>query len=380
MCSRSGRRCTRCSRAPRPSGRTRTRSPCCTGSRAAATRRPTHAGPLAPLLREMLSPHPKRGPRWRRSPRPCPTCRPASGRAAVPAAERCRRRPLRVEDVAPPSRARPPPAPGCRGGCRDAEPSAADPPTPRDDPSPRATSPDRADPRRRPTPPPTAETIRVDQPTRFEPPTAETEPLGRAAAPRARRRRDVRGCVPPPRSAPSAERSEPPRSPRGRRSSASWFSSAPSSSARSMLFDPLRPNAGERGGPTAEPDARGSDLRRPTVARRGGRRTASAARRAEPDAPPRGGGSRAAAADRRSSGWSTTVTGLLRDAPRRPRQRVAPDDRRLQENHAGGRGGYEAFWSAIADVEIADVTAIRTRSGAGHAHLLTTATGGSCAR
>ena len=27
-----------------------------------------------------------------------------------------------------------------------------------------------------------------------------------------------------------------------------------------------------------------------------------------------------------------------------------------QQNHAGGRGGYEAFWGAIADVEVADVT------------------------
>ena len=28
-----------------------------------------------------------------------------------------------------------------------------------------------------------------------------------------------------------------------------------------------------------------------------------------------------------------------------------------QENHAGGRSGYEAFWSAISDVTVADVTA-----------------------
>ena len=28
-----------------------------------------------------------------------------------------------------------------------------------------------------------------------------------------------------------------------------------------------------------------------------------------------------------------------------------------QENHAGGRGAYEAFWGAIAAVDIADVTA-----------------------
>jgi hypothetical protein len=28
-----------------------------------------------------------------------------------------------------------------------------------------------------------------------------------------------------------------------------------------------------------------------------------------------------------------------------------------QENHAGGRGGYQAFWSAIADVTVADVQA-----------------------
>jgi len=27
-----------------------------------------------------------------------------------------------------------------------------------------------------------------------------------------------------------------------------------------------------------------------------------------------------------------------------------------QENHAGGRGAYEAFWADIADVEIADVS------------------------
>ena len=28
-----------------------------------------------------------------------------------------------------------------------------------------------------------------------------------------------------------------------------------------------------------------------------------------------------------------------------------------QQNHAGGRGGYEAFWSAVAEVAIADVAA-----------------------
>ena len=28
-----------------------------------------------------------------------------------------------------------------------------------------------------------------------------------------------------------------------------------------------------------------------------------------------------------------------------------------QENHAGGRGGYEAFWSTVAALEIADVSA-----------------------
>jgi hypothetical protein len=28
-----------------------------------------------------------------------------------------------------------------------------------------------------------------------------------------------------------------------------------------------------------------------------------------------------------------------------------------QENHAGGRGGYEAFWSAVAALEVADVSA-----------------------
>ena len=34
-----------------------------------------------------------------------------------------------------------------------------------------------------------------------------------------------------------------------------------------------------------------------------------------------------------------------------------------QENHAGGRGGYEAFWSNVASLEIADVTASGPDSG-----------------
>ncbi|HEY9307823.1 MAG TPA: hypothetical protein VIP82_08445 [Microbacterium sp.] len=34
-----------------------------------------------------------------------------------------------------------------------------------------------------------------------------------------------------------------------------------------------------------------------------------------------------------------------------------------QENHAGGRGGYEEFWSAISDVSIAEVSATGPDSG-----------------
>ncbi len=34
-----------------------------------------------------------------------------------------------------------------------------------------------------------------------------------------------------------------------------------------------------------------------------------------------------------------------------------------QENHAGGRGGYEAFWSQISDVSIADVRATGPDTG-----------------
>ena len=34
-----------------------------------------------------------------------------------------------------------------------------------------------------------------------------------------------------------------------------------------------------------------------------------------------------------------------------------------QQNHAGGRGGYDAFWSEIADVTIADVTATGPDTG-----------------
>ena len=41
-----------------------------------------------------------------------------------------------------------------------------------------------------------------------------------------------------------------------------------------------------------------------------------------------------------------------------------------QENHAGGRGGYEAFWSQISDVSIADVRTTGPDTRAGDADLL----------
>ncbi|TDN92061.1 serine/threonine-protein kinase [Microbacterium sp. BK668] len=197
---------------------------------------------------------------------------------------------------------------------------------------------------------PTAETLRVDQPTRYEPPTAETEPLSRsvAAAPT-----DTTATTVPSRPAPTAPADEAPASPRTRVRRLWVVAGAlillvALAAGAWMLADMLRPEAlGE--GPTASSAA-------PTPP--------STPAQATPTEEP-----------------STTTAPPVEDEtpapqPALPEQRVVetivayyalmPGQRDsawplmtadYQQNHAGGRGGYEAFWSEVEAVSAAEVSA-----------------------
>lgn len=203
-------------------------------------------------------------------------------------------------------------------------------------------------------PDPMAETARVDRPTRYEPPTAETEPLGKGAVVL---EREVAAA--PASKMPSATET---RSRTRRRAAVAvgiLILLIALGVGAAFLFNPLRSTPQEASEPTPSATAPANSAT-PTPAAPSPQASATETPPpteeppAEEEPPP----------------------------PATPEQRVVdtisgyyalmPEDRDnawplmtadYQENHAGGRGGYEAFWAGVSDVSVTDVTATGADSG-----------------
>ncbi|WP_341998924.1 protein kinase [Microbacterium sp. LWH7-1.2] len=287
---------------------------------------PERAGPLTPLLRKMLATQPKRRPTMVTvadalgsmhgpgADRDVPASFIALGFDAVTVGLEAETAPTVPAPVGPGS-----------------PPDSVDPPGP--------TPPDERS---------TARTIPFDQPTRFEAPTAETERLGKpvAAAPASvEARSEV--AVPEPARAPARERRRP-----ARIAAAALLALLVVVVAAAILYSLLRPS------PTHEADPRPEES---SVTNPG---PSSGPEQVAPAQSP-----------------SPTASAPAEEVPEppavvTPEQRVVeaisayyammPENRDgawplmtadYQANHAGGREGYEAFWSEIVDVSITDVTA-----------------------
>ena len=336
---------------------------------------PKHAGPLTPLLRKMLASQPKRRPTM------------ASVADALDSLHResAAAREVSVGLVALGFDA------AAVGGMTDADDAtvaedAATPPTIAhvaaastiaveaagvDEPDPGSpTAPTLpADPGSPPRPPPlpplpadsstarlpTGRTVPVDQPTRHEAPTADTEPLRPAAA--AGAAAGAMGTVPSWTTA--APPAEPPRGPRRRRrgriAGALLLLGAVGIGAV-LLFSLLWPGVQPEADPTPAPTSASTpadETPEPEVV------APAPAQSAPPEAEP-----------------------APEPTPVSPEQRVVDTISRYyammpentdgawplmtadyQENHAGGRNGYEGFWSGISDVSITDVRATGPDSG-----------------
>ena len=204
---------------------------------------------------------------------------------------------------------------------------------------------------------PTGKTVPVDQPTRHEAPTAETEPLRPAAGAAAA----AVGTAPSWTTA--APPAEPPHAPRPRRRgriAAALILLGAVGIGAVVLFNLLWPGARPEADPTPAPTSVSTPADETTTAEETPEVVAPApAASAQPEA-----------------------EATPQPAPVSPEQRVVdtisgyyammPENRDsawplmtadYQENHAGGRGGYDAFWSGISDVSITDVRATGPDSG-----------------
>ena len=298
-------------------------------------RPPAHAGPLAPLLSEMLSTNPKRRPSMASAVESLTALQEESRTAtALPGGSAVMAVPVGEDTVAE------------TGDDVTTEALPQHPPT-------ATTVPVDATTRTAPAPhSPTAETIAVDQPTRYEPPTAETEPLAGAAV-RAGVPAASTASVPPLEGAP-AERST-----RRRRRvgaiAALLVLVAVVVVGAAMLLNAFRPVGGDAGAtesraPTSSgiaetPDSAATPL--PSSTPLAPSPSTSPSPEAQPAPVPPTGEQRAIET---ISGYYAMLPGDLDSAW----PMMTAD---YQENHAGGRGRYEAFWSAVDALEIADVTA-----------------------
>ena len=297
---------------------------------------PTHAGPLAPVLGEMLSTSPKRRPsmasvvesltavqeRLRRR----GGLAGGNGGGAARAAERRH-------------------ADGGWRGCRDRGPRAGTHPRPRPSPSTPRHDPHLRRTLRPPRPFPSINRLATNR----RPPRQSVLPVRSASARVATGSTSAR--VPPPKSTPSAERP----TGRGRRAGVivgilvlvgalvvARRDAPQRVAAQRRRRRRTRPRARL---PATVPDHRDSQLRRRARLRPRYRRRLP--RKEEPEAPPPTPEQRAIET---ISGYYAMLPGDLDSA-----WPLMTAD--YQENHAGGRGGYEAFWSTVAALEIADVSA-----------------------
>ncbi|HEX5730164.1 serine/threonine-protein kinase [Microbacterium sp.] len=191
---------------------------------------------------------------------------------------------------------------------------------------------------------PTAQTIPANQPTRYEPPTAETERLvgsGARPAPEA--------GLPIPPSAPGSAAAK---KSRGRTVGVVIgilaFVVAFVSGAL-LLFNTLNPKPDG----VAQPETSRSATPTPVAGTPSSDATASPT---TPTAPPPETTAPAPPPPTPEERVAQTVTGYYAALPGDIESAWPLMTADYQENHAGGRGAYEAFWGAIADVEVADVS------------------------
>ncbi|MDQ7877518.1 protein kinase [Microbacterium sp. QXD-8] len=202
---------------------------------------------------------------------------------------------------------------------------------------------------------PTGKTVPVDQPTRYEAPTAETEPL-RPSAPASA---TVGRVGEAPSWTTEASPAEPRPARRRRRAgviAAALIVLVALGIGATLLFTLQRPRAQPDADPTAAPTSSSTPVEEsaePETVPPVPATSAPPEEETEPDPVPVSSEQRVV----------DTISGYYA---------MMPDNRDgawplmtadYQENHAGGRGGYEEFWAAISDVSIADVTATGPDSG-----------------
>ena len=321
---------------------------------------PKHAGRLAPLLRQMLSPQPKRRPTMasvaqslsaragdaRTTSAPAAPLAPASPADGTETERFPDATTERLQDVAPEAPELAPTEPDQAA----AEPDEADPVSVSvPDAATAAASPPATLALTEPTRPaspavdPTAQTIPADQPTRYEPPTAETERLVG---------RDPRHSAGPAVPTPSeGTGSETPRQSRGRLAGVLvgiLVVVLALVSGALLLFNPLNPNVDGDAQPTAS--------RSPAATPSSETPASDAPASPTPSSPPPETEAPVPPPPTPEERVVQTVTGYYAALPDDIEGAWPLMTAEYQENHAGGRGAYEAFWADIADVEIADVS------------------------
>lgn len=202
---------------------------------------------------------------------------------------------------------------------------------------------------------PTAKTVPVDRPTRYEPPTAETEPLRRAAPARAA----VAGVGEAPSWTTEASPADPRPARRRRRAgviAAALILMVAVGLGAALLFIFPRPGAQPEADPTparTSSSTPAEESAEPETVLPAPAASAPPEEDTEPDPAPVSPEQRVV----------DTISGYYAMMPENRDGAWPLMTADYQENHAGGRGGYEEFWSAISDVAIADVSATGPDSG-----------------
>ncbi|MET0480555.1 MAG: hypothetical protein ABWZ69_04300, partial [Mycetocola sp.] len=201
---------------------------------------------------------------------------------------------------------------------------------------------------------PAVPTVPVDRPTRYEPPTGTTERLGAPAV-----LPPVTTNVESAHVVPSTEAAPPGRPNRWRRRTGVIVGILVVVAALvvggMLLLNPLQPGADDAAEPAISPTpgatagspAPPSQAASPSIAPSPTPPAASAQPSATPEPVPPTPEQRAVET---VSGYYAMLPGNIDGAW----PMMTAD---YQENHAGGRRAYEAFWGNIADIEIADVSA-----------------------
>jgi hypothetical protein len=302
---------------------------------------PKHAGPLAPLLAEMLDADPKRRPTMAAATATLSTIRDEPRSASTAAAARA----VAPAPMLPAAREEPPPTvPAPPASDRTAPTVRVDPPTPQAS----AT----AETERLSEPSATAETERFAQPSaaaeteRLAEPSAaaETERFAEPSA-TAETERFAERSVPVATATPEKGRSR-----RGGR--ALMVAGALAGVAIIVLVVALLLNQ-----PSPAVDGAAQPSESPTSAAPADTETPAAESSVAPSAPAEQTQDPAPPPPTPEQRVADTVAGYYAMLPGDLDSAWPMMTADYQENHAGGRAAYESFWAAIDEVEIADVTA-----------------------